>query len=137
MRPILFAFLAAVSFGAPAFAQPAPFPKSFRTQEITANGATLHVRVGGQGPAVVLLHGYGETGDMWSPLAADLARDHRVVVPDLRGLGLSSRPADGYDKKTQAGDVATASLLEVWIDEAERRVWFLFEASRRADTPGR
>src|SRR6266699_3724846 len=35
------------------------------------------------------------------------------------------------------GDVATASLLEVWIDEAERRVWFLFEASRRADTPGR
>ena len=43
---------------------------------------------------------------MWAPLAADLARDHRVVVPDLRGLGLSSRPAGGYDKKTQAGDVA-------------------------------
>ena len=90
----------------PAFAQPAPFPKGFRTQEIATNGATLHVRVGGGGPAVVLLHGYGETGDMWAPLAAELARDHRVVVPDLRGLGLSSRPAGGYDKKTQAGDVA-------------------------------
>src|SRR3989475_495564 len=106
MRPTPFPSPGPLPSGAPAFAQPAPFPKSFRTQEITANGATLHVRVGGQGPAVVLLHGYGETGDMWSPLAADLARDHRVVVPDLRGLGLSSRPADGYDQKTQAGGVA-------------------------------
>jgi len=35
------------------------------------------------------------------------------------------------------GDVATASLLEVWIDEAERRIWFLFEASRPAETAGR
>jgi pimeloyl-ACP methyl ester carboxylesterase/quercetin dioxygenase-like cupin family protein len=106
MHRILFAILAAVSFATSAFAQPAPFPKGFRTQEIAANGATLHVRIGGQGPAVVLLHGYGETGDMWAPLAADLARDHRVIVPDLRGLGLSSRPAGGYDKKTQAGDIA-------------------------------
>jgi pimeloyl-ACP methyl ester carboxylesterase len=81
-------------------------PKGFRTQEIATNGAKIHVRVGGSGPAVVLLHGYAETGDMWAPLAADLARDHRVVVPDLRGLGLSSRPDGGYDKKTQAGDVA-------------------------------
>jgi pimeloyl-ACP methyl ester carboxylesterase len=59
----------------------------------------------------VLLHGYGETGDMWAPLAADLARDHAVrdhavVVPDLRGLGLSAKPSSGFDKKTQAGDVA-------------------------------
>ena len=60
------------------------------------------MRVGGTGPAVVLLHGYGETGDMWAPLAADLARDHTVVVPDLRGMGLSSKPAGGFDKKTQA-----------------------------------
>jgi pimeloyl-ACP methyl ester carboxylesterase len=53
----------------------------------------------------VLLHGYGETGDMWAPMAADLARDHTVVVPDLRGMGLSTKPAGGYDKKTQAGDI--------------------------------
>jgi pimeloyl-ACP methyl ester carboxylesterase len=53
-----------------------------------------------------LLHGYGETGDMWAPLAAQLVRDHTVIVPDLRGLGLSSRPAGGYDKKTQAQDMA-------------------------------
>src|ERR1700724_3839781 len=82
------------------------FPANYRTQEIQADGATIHVRVGGQGPAVVLLHGFGNTGDMWAPMAAELAHDHRVVVPDLRGIGLSSHPAGGYDKKTQAGDVA-------------------------------
>ena len=63
-------------------------------------------RIGGHGPAVVLLHGYGETGDMWAPLAIALAADHTVIVPDLRGMGLSSHPAGGYDKKTQGGDVA-------------------------------
>jgi hypothetical protein len=63
----------------------------------------MKARCSGRGPAVVLLHGYGETGDMWVPLAKDLARDHTVVVPDLRGMGLSAKPADGYDKKTQAG----------------------------------
>jgi pimeloyl-ACP methyl ester carboxylesterase len=83
-----------------------PFPPGFVTSEISANGVTIHVRTGGQGPAVVLLHGYGETGDMWAPLAAELAHDHLLVVPDLRGLGLSSKPAGGFDKKTQAGDVA-------------------------------
>ena len=82
-----------------------PFPSSFRTQEIPTRGATIHVRVGGSGPAVVLLHGFGDTGDMWAPVAADLVRDHRVVVPDLRGMGLSSKPEGGYDKKTQALDV--------------------------------
>ncbi|WP_439622442.1 alpha/beta fold hydrolase [Shinella sp.] len=93
-------------FAGPAGAEVPDFPASFETQEITTNGATIHVRVGGAGPAVVLLHGYGETGDMWAPMAADLARDHKVIVPDLRGLGLSSKPDGGFDKKTQAGDVA-------------------------------
>ena len=82
------------------------FPASFRKEDLQTNGATLHVRIGGDGPAVVLLHGYGETGDMWVPMAADLVRDHTVIVPDLRGLGLSAKPAGGFDKKTQAGDVA-------------------------------
>src|SRR5437016_14017507 len=68
------------------------FPANFRTQEIQADGATIHVRVGGQGPAVVLLHGFGDTGDMWALMAAELAHDHRVVVPDLRGMALSSHP---------------------------------------------
>lgn len=103
IAPVVIGMLAAA---APAAAQVSDFPTSFRTQQIATNGVTIHVRVGGQGPAVVLLHGFGETGDMWAPMAADLARNYTVVVPDLRGLGLSSKPASGFDKKTQAGDVA-------------------------------
>jgi pimeloyl-ACP methyl ester carboxylesterase len=82
------------------------FPSSFTTQDIVTTSVTIHTRMGGAGPAVLLLHGYGETGDMWVPLAVDLARDHTVIVPDLRGLGRSSKPPSGFDKKTQAGDVA-------------------------------
>jgi len=90
----------------PAFAQDFIFPPSFKAREVATNGTTLHVRVGGNGPAVLLLHGYGETGDMWAPLARDLMRDHTVIVPDLRGMGLSARPVSGYDKKTQGLDMA-------------------------------
>ena len=82
------------------------FPSTFETREIETNGTTIHTRVGGRGPAVVLLHGFGTTGDMWVPLASVLAADHTVIVPDLRGLGLSSKPTGGYDKKTQSHDVA-------------------------------
>jgi hypothetical protein len=57
----------------PSGAEMQSFPADFRTQDIPTNGTILHVRIGGQGPAAVLLHGYGETGDMWAPLAAELA----------------------------------------------------------------
>src|SRR2546423_1798477 len=83
-----------------------PFPSGFRSEAIESDGATIHVRVGGHGPAVVMLHGFGDTGDMWAPLATALASARSVVVPDLRGMGLSSHPERGYDKKTQGGDVA-------------------------------
>jgi pimeloyl-ACP methyl ester carboxylesterase len=82
------------------------FPAGFATSETETNGVTIHTRVGGQGPAVVLLHGFGTTGDMWIPLATALIADHTVIVPDLRGLGLSSKPSAGYDKKTQGLDIA-------------------------------
>lgn len=110
--------IAIVALASTAHAEMPAFPASFRTQEIAANGTTIHVRVGGQGPAVVLLHGYGETGDMWAPMAADLARDHTVVVPDLRGMGLSTKPAGGYDKKTQGNDVVGV-LDALKIDKAD------------------
>ncbi|MET3353276.1 UNVERIFIED_ORG: pimeloyl-ACP methyl ester carboxylesterase [Xanthobacter viscosus] len=96
----------ATTGAAPATEQLIPFPADFRTRAIETNGTTIHVRFGGSGPVVVLLHGYGETGDMWGALAAALAPDHTVVVPDLRGMGLSAKPDGGFDKKTQAGDVA-------------------------------
>jgi len=82
-----------------------PFPAVMQTRTIEANGTTIHVRVGGQGPAVVMLHGFGTTGDMWGHLASALIKDHAIIVPDLRGLGLSSRPDGGYDKKNQAADI--------------------------------
>src|SRR5437016_3704565 len=83
-----------------------PFPASFHSQEIRTNGTVLHVRIGGTGPAVVMLHGFADTGDMWAPAAAVLARNHTVIVPDLRGMGLSAHPDTGYTKKNQAVDIA-------------------------------
>ena len=94
------------------------FPPEFKAIDIPTNGTSIYVRTGGTGPAVVLLHGYGETGDMWAPLAADLARDHTVIIPDLRGMGLSSKPGGGFDKKTQGGDVAGV-LDALKIDRAD------------------
>ncbi|MFC7694047.1 alpha/beta fold hydrolase [Paeniroseomonas aquatica] len=72
-------------------------------QDIQTPAVTIHTRIGGSGPPVVLLHGYGETGDMWAPMAADLARDHQVIVPDLRGLGLSSKPPAVSTRRRRRG----------------------------------
>jgi pimeloyl-ACP methyl ester carboxylesterase len=83
-----------------------PYPATFHTKTIQTNGTSLFVRFGGQGPAVVLLHGFGDTGDMWAPLAAVLVKNHTVIVPDLRGMGLSAHPDTGYTKKNQALDIA-------------------------------
>jgi pimeloyl-ACP methyl ester carboxylesterase len=55
-----------------------------------------------------MLHGFGDTGDMWAPVVRVLVKDHFIVVPDLRGMGLSSHPEGGYEKKTQARDIAAA-----------------------------
>jgi len=90
----------------PCVAKVEPYPADFKTQTIAVNGTRIFVRVGGHGPAVVMLHGYGETGDMWQPLAAALVKTHTVIVPDLRGMGLSAHPDEGYDKKNQGHDVA-------------------------------
>jgi len=95
-----------------------PFPSRFHTQEIHTDGAVVHVRVGGSGPAVVMLHGFGDTGEMWAPLAGELGGNHTIVVPDLRGMGLSSHPAGGYDKKTQAGDIAMV-MDQLNIEQAD------------------
>ncbi len=83
-----------------------PFSVGFVTRDIPVGDATIHVRSGGQGPAVLMLHGFGDNGDMWQPLAATLMGSHTVIVPDLRGMGLSSHPPGGYTKKSQAGDMA-------------------------------
>jgi pimeloyl-ACP methyl ester carboxylesterase len=96
----------AISLSAPVAARVEAFPSNFHTQMIATNGTRLFVRVGGKGPAVLLLHGFGDTGDMWAPLAGELSKDHEVIVPDLRGMGLSDHPDAGYTKKNQAADIA-------------------------------
>jgi pimeloyl-ACP methyl ester carboxylesterase len=102
----------------PAIAGPEPYPNSFAVQEVQANGTTLHVRVGGTGPAVVLLHGFGDTGDMWAPLAAALAGTHTVIVPDLRGMGLSAVVDHGFEKTNQAKDIASV-LDSLHVERAD------------------
>src|SRR3954449_5447100 len=87
------------------FAQPS-LPSTFQSKTVhSPEAADIFVRWGGNGPVVLLIHGYAENSDSWAPLATDLMKDHTVVVPDLRGIGRSSKPDGGYDKKTQAKDV--------------------------------
>lgn len=113
-----------------------PYPASFKTEMIATNGTQLFVRVGGHGPAVVLLHGFGESGDMWQPLAIVLAKDHMVIVPDLRGMGLSAHPPGGYDKKDQGRDIAGVldalhvDKVDVVAHDIGNMVAFAFVAER-------
>lgn len=80
-------------------------PAQVLDADAEVDGVRLHYRIAGSGSAIVLIHGYAQTGYMWSPVIADLARDHTVIVPDLRGAGASGKPAGGYQKKQLAQDV--------------------------------
>jgi haloacetate dehalogenase len=74
-----------------------------------ADDVALHAAVGGTGPPVVLLHGFPQTHLMWRHVAAELALDHTVICPDLRGYGASDKPAVAdpttYAKRTMAADI--------------------------------
>lgn len=72
---------------------------------VRANGIRINLWVGGDGPPVLLLHGYPQTAQMWHKIAPRLAEEYSVVCPDLRGYGDSDKPRDGYDKKTMARDM--------------------------------
>lgn len=80
--------------------------ETLHSDKVTVNGVALQMRTGGEGPAVVLLHGVPKTGYHWRHLVPLLTSSHTVVVPDLRGLGDSSHPSDGYDCATMADDIA-------------------------------
>ncbi|TPK41884.1 alpha/beta hydrolase [Mesorhizobium sp. B2-5-4] len=116
-RPLVIV-LGLLAMSVPASARVVPFPAGFKTRTIETNGTSLHVRVGGKGPAVVLLHGFADTGDMWGAAAIKLMKDHTVIVPDLRGMGLSAHPDDGYTKKNQAVDIAGV-MDALKIDKAD------------------
>lgn len=88
--------------------------RGFDYQQITvADGVALQVATAGRGTPVVLLHGFPQTHLMWRHVAADLAADHTVIVPDLRGYGDSGKPAaideNTYSKRTMAADVVAVA----------------------------
>ncbi|GAA2082970.1 alpha/beta fold hydrolase [Actinomadura alba] len=69
------------------------------------NGIRMYYHVAGEGPLIVLLHGWPQTGHCWRHLMGPLSENHTVVAPDLRGYGRTDKPAGGYDKRTMADDV--------------------------------
>lgn len=82
----------------------------FETRDVQLSGARIHATTGGEGPPLLLLHGYPQTHVMWHGIAPELARHFHVVAPDLRGYGASSKPPagddySGYSKRTMAADM--------------------------------
>jgi len=85
--------------------------EGFQQKDVEATGATIHLRVGGSGPPLLLLHGNPLTHVMWHKIAPRLAHDYTVVAADLRGYGDSSKPdggerSAGYSFRTMARDQA-------------------------------
>jgi pimeloyl-ACP methyl ester carboxylesterase len=79
---------------------------AIETGNADVNGVTIYYRdIGPRAESVILLHGFPETGDTFASAVAALSRRNRLIVPDLRGAGLSQRPSAGYEKKTLATDV--------------------------------
>ncbi|NEB75673.1 alpha/beta hydrolase [Streptomyces sp. SID14478] len=92
-------------------------------RRVPVNGVELNVALAGSGPAVLLLHGFPHTWELWTDVMADLSADHLVIAPDLRGFGASGRADSGYDAGTLAEDAAAlltalgvASAAVVGID---------------------
>jgi pimeloyl-ACP methyl ester carboxylesterase len=78
---------------------------TFSHHTVSVNGIQMHYVIGGQGPPVVLLHGWPETWYEWHKIMPALAKNYTVIAPDLRGLGDTSKPNTGYDGNTTAEDI--------------------------------
>ncbi|QGN48205.1 alpha/beta fold hydrolase [Micromonospora sp. WMMD558] len=85
---------------------PAGFTDTFTSRYVEAGGIRQHVVVGGEGPPLLLVHGWPENWYAWRLVMPALARDFTVIVPDQRGIGLTDKPRDGYDSATLANDLA-------------------------------
>jgi pimeloyl-ACP methyl ester carboxylesterase len=84
---------------------PAGFSRTFRSRFIDAGKVRLHAVIGGEGPPLLLVHGWPENWYAWRRVMPALARDFEVIAVDQRGIGRSDKPADGYDTGTLAGDL--------------------------------
>jgi pimeloyl-ACP methyl ester carboxylesterase len=95
-------FLLLLIFSTMAFSQ----GNNYQSQTANVNGVKIHYLKAGTGKTpLVLIHGFGETSRMWIPLFEEFGKDYTIIAPDIRGLGDSSRPPSGYDKKTAAVDI--------------------------------
>jgi pimeloyl-ACP methyl ester carboxylesterase len=84
---------------------PAGFTDTFTSRYVDTGQLRLHAVTGGQGPPLLLVHGWPQTWYAWRMLMPALARDFQVVAVDQRGIGLSDKPPDGYDTGTLANDM--------------------------------
>lgn len=84
---------------------PEEFANTFKHYTASVNGVQLHYVMGGKGAPVVLLHGWPQTWYEWRKIMPVLAENYTVIAPDMRGLGDSSKPDSGYDKRTVAEDI--------------------------------
>jgi pimeloyl-ACP methyl ester carboxylesterase len=84
---------------------PEGFTRTFNSRYIDTGDLRQHVVTGGDGPPLLLVHGWPQTWYAWRLVMPGLARDFSVVAPDQRGIGLSGKPADGYDTGTLAADL--------------------------------
>ncbi|MGW1755340.1 alpha/beta fold hydrolase [Streptomyces mirabilis] len=111
---------------------------SVALRQVKANGVELNVALVGEGPAVLLLHGFPHTWQLWTHVLDGLAGRYRVIAPDLRGCGASARTAGGYDAGTLAADaealldaLGETSAAVVGIDAGTPPAFLL--AMRRPD----
>ena len=84
---------------------PEGFADTFTSRYVDTGDVRLHAVIGGDGPPLLLVHGWPETWYAWRLLMPALARDFTVIAVDQRGIGLSDKPSDGYDTGTLAGDL--------------------------------
>lgn len=87
-------------------------------RQIEASGLLINVAIMGEGSAVLLLHGFPHTWELWAKIIPELAKSHTVIAPDLRGLGGTTRTAAGYDAQS-IGDDAVALLDALSIARAD------------------
>src|ERR1700741_4505425 len=105
-KPI-YAIIVAMIFCVQTIAQtvkPAAPPQGFVHKYEIVNGIKIHYVTGGKGEPLLLIHGFGQNWFMWNRLMPELSKHFTVIDPDMRGIGESGKPADGYDKKNMAID---------------------------------
>jgi pimeloyl-ACP methyl ester carboxylesterase len=113
-------------------------PIAIETRSAELPEVRFQYLIAGEGDPVFLLHGYAQTSHMWRPLISELAKTHRVIAPDLRGFGSSSKPESGYDKKTMAQDIhaLAASLGHSRIAIAGHDIGLMVAYAHAAQFPG-